>query len=72
MHTRIGNQEHLRVTIAVMKYHNQKQLGEGRVFFFTYIPISLFITKGSQDRNLSRAETWRQELVQRPLKGAAY
>jgi hypothetical protein len=32
----------------------------------------LFITKGSQDRNSHRAGTWRQELMQRPWRGAAY
>jgi hypothetical protein len=34
--------------------------------------ILLFITKGNQDWNSSKAETWRQELMQRPWRGAAY
>jgi hypothetical protein len=28
--------------------------------------ILLLIIRGSQDRNLNMAETWRQELMQRP------
>ena len=28
--------------------------------------------KRNQDRNSNRAGTWRQELMQRPCKGAAY
>jgi hypothetical protein len=32
----------------------------------------LFITKESQDRNSPRAGTWRQELMQRPWRGAVY
>ena len=34
--------------------------------------ISQSIIKGIQDMNSSRAETWRQGLMQRPWKGAAY
>jgi hypothetical protein len=30
------------------------------------------LIKGSQDRNSSRAGTWRQELMQTPWRGAAY
>lgn len=33
---------------------------------------SLFITKERQDRNSSRAVPWRQRLIQRPWRGAAY
>ena len=32
----------------------------------------LFITKGSQDRNSHRVETWRQEWMQKPRKNATY
>ena len=49
----------------------KKQVGEERVYS-AYISTLLFITKGSQDRNSSRAGTWRQELMQRPWRGAAY
>jgi hypothetical protein len=34
--------------------------------------ISLFFIKGNQDKNSNRAETWRQELMQKLWKGAAY
>lgn len=37
-----------------------------------YTSISLFIIRGSQDRNSSRAGSWRQELMQTPWTGAAY
>jgi hypothetical protein len=52
----------------------KKQVGEERLFFFfpAYTFISLVIIKGYQDRNSNRAGTWRQELIQRPWRGAAY
>jgi hypothetical protein len=40
----------------------QKLVGEEMVCP-PYTFILLFIAKGSQDRNLRRAETWRQELM---------
>jgi hypothetical protein len=49
----------------------KKQLVEEGVYL-TYTATALFIIEGSQDRNSSGAETWRQELVQRPWRGAAY
>jgi hypothetical protein len=49
----------------------QKPPGEERVCFL-YSSIALFITEGSQCRNSHRAGTWRQELMQRPCRGAAY
>ena len=49
----------------------KKQVGEERVYL-AYTSALLFITEGSQDRNSNRAGTWRQELMQRPWKGAAY
>ena len=49
----------------------KKQVGEERVYS-VYTFTLLFITKGSQDRNSNRAETWRQELVQTPWRGVAY
>jgi hypothetical protein len=60
------------VTIAEMKHHSQKQVGR-KGFILLLFPHALpFITKGSQDRNSSRAGIWRQELMQRPWRGAAY
>ena len=49
----------------------KKQVGEERVYS-AYTSTLLFITKGSQDRNSHRAGTWRQELMQRPWRSAAY
>jgi hypothetical protein len=45
----------------------KKQVGEERIYS-AHISTLLFITKGSQDRNLHRAGTWRQELMQRPWR----
>ena len=47
----------------------KKQVGEERIYS-AYTPTFLFITKGSQDRNSHRAGSWRQELMQRPCRGA--
>jgi hypothetical protein len=61
----------VRVSIAVIKHHDQKkQLGEERVYFPDASTIQS-ITERSQGRNSNRAGTWRQELMQRPWKGAA-
>ena len=49
----------------------KKQVGEERVYS-VYTSTLLFITEGSQDRNLHRAGTWRQELIQRLWRGDAY
>jgi hypothetical protein len=42
--------------------HNQKQLGEGRVYL-AYASTSLFIIKGNEDRNSNRARIKRRELM---------
>ena len=44
---------------------------EGRVCL-AYASTSLSIIKESQDRDSNRAGTWRQELMQRPWRSAAY
>jgi hypothetical protein len=49
----------------------KKEVGEKTVYS-AYNSTLLFIIKGSQDRNSLMAETWRQELMQRPWRGAAY
>jgi hypothetical protein len=41
----------VRMIVAMRKHHDQKQDGEERIYF-AYISTSLFITEGSQDRNL--------------------
>lgn len=53
----------LRVSINVIKLHDQKQLGEE--FISAYIYILQAITEGSQGRNSNRAGMWRQQLMQR-------
>jgi hypothetical protein len=47
----------------------KKQVGEERVYS-AYTSTALFITKGSQERNSTRAGIWRQELMQRPWRDA--
>jgi hypothetical protein len=49
----------------------KKQVGEERVYS-AYTSTLLFITKESQDRNSHRAGAWRQKLMQRPWRDAAY
>ena len=49
----------------------KKQVGEERIYS-VYTSTLLFITTGSQDGNSHSVGTWRQELMQKPWKGAAY
>jgi hypothetical protein len=44
----------LRVSIAAMKHHDQKQAGKKRVYF-AYTSMLLFIFEESQDKKSSRA-----------------
>ena len=37
-----------------------------------YASRSVFIIEGNQDRNSNRKGTWRQDLMQRPRRSAAY
>jgi hypothetical protein len=61
----------VRVPTAVTKHRDQKQLGKERAYF-THSSIEQFLIKSSEGRNSSRAGSWRQELMQRPWKGATY
>jgi hypothetical protein len=56
------------VTIAGIKHHDQKQIGEERTFFLAYTSTLLSIIGGSQDRD----ESWRQKLMQRPWREGCY
>ena len=49
----------------------KNQVGEERVYL-AYTNTLLRMADKSQYRSSSRAESWRQELMQRPWKGAAY
>jgi hypothetical protein len=49
----------------------KKQLGKERVYL-AYTSLSLFIIEGRRDWNSKRAGTWREELMQRPWRGAAH
>jgi hypothetical protein len=50
-----------------MKHHDQKQLGEGRVYLDYELPHH-FIFEGSQGRNSSKTGTWSLEPKQRPWR----
>jgi hypothetical protein len=56
----------VRVSIAVMKPHEQSSLGRKGFIWLTLPHHTKFIIKGSRDRNASRAGTPRKELMQRP------
>ena len=49
----------------------QKQVGEERVDL-AYTSRSWSIIEGTKNRNSNRAGSWRQELMQRPWRGATY
>jgi hypothetical protein len=52
------------VSIAVMKHHSTKKLGEEMIGFSAHFQVS--VTEKDQGRNSHRAGTWRRELMQRP------
>jgi hypothetical protein len=56
----------LRLTIATVKHHDQKQVGEERVYL-AYTSTSLQSTEGSQDRNSDK----QGRNLQRPWKSLA-
>jgi len=61
----------VRVSIPAQNIMAKKQVGEER-FYLVYTSTLLFITKESQNWNSHRAETWRQELLERLQRGVAY
>ena len=61
----------VRVSILTQNIMTKKQVGKERVYS-SYTSTLLFITKGGQAWNSHRVGTWRQELMQRPWRVAAY
>lgn len=61
----------LRIFTAMTKHHDQKHVREER-FYFAYNSRYQCITKGSQDKNLNRLGTVRQELMQKPWRSTTY
>jgi hypothetical protein len=59
------------VIIAVIKHHDQKQVGEERVHLAVF-STALSIIKVSQGRDSNRAGSLSQELMQSPWRSAAY
>jgi len=62
----------VRVSIAVMKHHNQKESWGGKCLSVLYFHTLVPSLKEARTRNSNRTGTWRQELMQKPWKGAAY
>jgi hypothetical protein len=58
----------VRVASAVINTVTKSNLGRKGFSDFTW----LFITEGREDRNWNWTGTWRQELMQRPWRSAAY
>jgi hypothetical protein len=48
----------------------EQRVEEEKGFYLAYTSTSLFIIKGSQERNSNQTGTWRQELMQSLWKGA--
>jgi hypothetical protein len=61
----------VRFTIAMMKHHD-KNASWGGDIYSAYDSISQFIIKRNQNRNSRRAETCKQELMQRPWRSMIY
>jgi hypothetical protein len=57
-----------RVAIAVIKHHDQNQLGETRVYFILQPNVH---RPGKSGQSL-KAGTWRKELMQRPWRSESY
>jgi len=62
----------VRGSIVIMKLCDQKTSWEGKGLFGLCASISQYLIEGNQDRDSSRAKTWRQELMQRLQRGAAF
>jgi hypothetical protein len=54
-----------RVFTAVIEHHDQEQLGKERIYFI----LQLIVHQSEEEL---KAGTWRQELMQRLWRGAAY
>lgn len=59
-----------RVTIAVMKHHDQVNLRRKGLICLDF--TSVIITEESQDSKSNRSETQKQEKMQKQWRGAAY
>lgn len=60
----------VRVTISVIKHHDQTQVGEEGVHLASFTALS--IINGSQGRSSNRAGTLSQELKHRPWRSTAH
>jgi hypothetical protein len=55
-----------------MKLNTMTTSNSGRKWFLWLMLPMVVTIEGSQDRNSNRAGTWRQELMQRLWRSAAY
>lgn len=60
----------VRVSTAVMKHHDQKQLGEERIYFT--LQLSSHTSSLTKVRAIIEGRNLRPELVQRPWKSMAF
>jgi hypothetical protein len=59
--------------MATIKHHDKEKLGEESVRFIpAYSFTTWYITEKYQGMNSSRAGTWRQGLIKKPWRDAAY
>lgn len=63
---------HLRGCCCFNATPGPKASWYGEDLFSTYISVSLFVIGGSQVRNSSRPESWRQGLMQKTWRNAPY
>jgi hypothetical protein len=61
----------VKLSIAVTKHHSQEASWERKGLFSLHFHIAVHHQRKS-GLELSRAGTWRQELMRRPRRGAAY
>ena len=61
-----------RVTIAVMKHHDQKQAGEKGFIWLIPLHHSPLVEEEKSREELKQAGTWRQELMQRSWRNTVY
>jgi hypothetical protein len=61
----------LRVSTAGTKHHEQKAIWGGKSLFGLQFHIAIYHQR-TLEQELKMSKTWRQELMQKPQRGAAY
>ena len=60
----------VQIAIVVMKYHDQKQVGEERMYFSLHFQVTVYHSEVRAATQIGQEP--RAELMQRPWKGAAF